>query len=84
MEGLTAQTLVSKGGLLFTTKQMLRDNIVDLACDEQLREKLSKNLNQYLNNVVSWEVIARQYNQAYELADQAKSTGNKIELPLEF
>lgn len=84
MEGLTAQTLSSKGGLLFTSKQMLRDNVVELACNEQLRKDFSKNLNQYLNDVVSWEVIACQYNQAYELADQAKSTGNKIELPLEF
>lgn len=84
MEGLTAQTLESEGGLLFTTKKMLRDKVIRLACDEQLRIELGNNLKHYLENVVSWEIIAQQYNEAYELAREAKKTGAKVELPLEF
>ncbi len=84
MEGLTAQTLESEGGLLFTTKKMLRDKVIRLACDEDLRLKLGNNLKRYLDNVVSWEVVARQYNEAYQLANKAKATGKKVELPPEF
>jgi len=37
MEGLTAQTLESGGGLLlFTTKDMLKEQVIRLACDERL------------------------------------------------
>jgi 1,2-diacylglycerol 3-alpha-glucosyltransferase len=84
MEGLTTQTLMSEGGLMFTTKEMLKQNVIRLASDEKLRQSLSANLKRYLNDVVSWDVVARQYNDAYELANQAKATGNKVELPPEF
>jgi len=84
MEGLTAQTLESGGGLLFTTKKMLKEKIIQLACDENLRMKLGENLKQYLDNVVSWEIIAEQYNYAYELARDAKKTGQTVNLELEF
>ncbi len=84
MEGLTAQTLESGGGLLFTTKQMLREQILKLACDEQLRLKMGENLKRYLDEVVSWDIVVRQYGQAYELAREAKRTGKPVELKFEF
>jgi len=84
MEGLTAQTLESEGGLLFTTKEMLRDKVIELACDEKLRMKLGGNLERYLDEVVSWEVVARQYNEAYELAREAKRSGRTVVLKAEF
>ncbi len=84
LEGLTAQTIESDGGLLFTNKKMLRDQVIRMACDEDLRHRLGDHLKRYLDNVVSWEVVANQYAQAYELARQAKATKSKIELPMEF
>ena len=84
MEGLTAQTLESEGGLLFTTKEMLRTKVIRLACDEELRLELGGNLRQYLENVVSWDKVAGQYDEAYALARGAKRTGKPVELPLEF
>ncbi len=84
MEGLTAQTLESEGGLLFTNKKMLRDKVVKMACDERLRLDLGENLKRYLDSVVSWEVVARQYNEAYELAGKAKEAGLRVVLDLEF
>ena len=84
MEGLTAEALESGGGLLFTTKEMLRKKIMRLACNENLRMELGENLKHYLEEVVSWDVIAKQYAEAYNLARKAKKTGNKVELPLEF
>jgi glycosyltransferase involved in cell wall biosynthesis len=84
MEGLTAQTLESKGGLLFTTKEMLRSKVIRLACDEKLRLELGENLRRYLENVVSWDKVAVQYEEAYRLAREAKLTMRPVELPLEF
>jgi glycosyltransferase involved in cell wall biosynthesis len=84
MEGLTAQTLESGGGLLFTNKEMLRDAVVKLACDEQLRMELGSNLEKYLDNVVSWDIVAEHYNDAYRLAAEGHQTGRKVELPKEF
>ncbi|MFX0186448.1 MAG: glycosyltransferase [Candidatus Hodarchaeota archaeon] len=84
MEGLTAQTLENEGGLLFTTKKMLKDKVVQLACDENLRLKLGENLKKYLDNTVSWEIVAQQYNYAYELARKAKRTGKPVMLEKEF
>lgn len=84
VEGLTSQTLESRGGLLFTTKDMLKEKVIKLACDENLRFELGQNLKIYLENVVSWEVVANQYYKAYELANNAKKTGKKVELPPEF
>ena len=84
LEGLTAQALESGGGLLFTNKKMLREKIIGLACDESLRIGLGENLKKYLDEVVSWEVVSRQYNYAYELARKATATGESVELPPEF
>lgn len=84
MEGLTAQTLESEGGLLFTTKEMLRRKVVRLACDEALRLQLGENLKRYLEEVVSWEVVAQQYKVAYELAREAKRTGRPAVVAPEF
>ena len=84
MEGLTAQTLESEGGLLFTTKAMLRAKVIRLACDEKLRLELGENLRRYLENVVSWDKVAAQYEEAYLLAREANRTGRAVELPLEF
>ncbi len=84
MEGLTAQTLESEGGLLFTTKAMLRQKVLKLACDERLRLELGENLRRYLDEVVSWERIARQYNEAYRLARRADRTGEPVTLAPEF
>lgn len=84
VEGLTAQALESEGGLLFTTKDMLKEKLIRLALDEQLRLKLGENLKRYLDNVVSWEVVAGLYNRAYELAREAKELGRPVVLDLEF
>jgi glycosyltransferase involved in cell wall biosynthesis len=84
MEGLTAQTLESQGGLLFTTKDMLKQQVIRLACDEQLRLELGENLKRYLDEVVSWEVVVGQYFQAYELARKSKQSGEPLILDLEF
>lgn len=84
MEGLTAQTLESEGGLLFTTKKMLKEKVIQLACDENLRIKLGEKLKKYLEEVVSWEVVARQYNEAYRMARKALQSGEPLILELEF
>jgi 1,2-diacylglycerol 3-alpha-glucosyltransferase len=84
MEGLTAQTLESGGGLLFTTKEMLKHQVIELACDEAARLKMGENLKQYLDKVASWDVVAAQYNEAYEIARQACRSGKPAVLPLEF
>ena len=84
MEGLTAQTLESGGGLLFTTKEMLRKHVITLASNESLRMELGNHLKEYLENVVSWDVVAEQYNEAYDLARGAVETGQRVELPKEF
>jgi len=84
MEGLTAQTLESQGGFLFTTKEMLRAKVVRMATDEQLRLMLGENLKRYLDEVVSWEVVAKQYFRAYELARNSKESGQPVILDSEF
>ncbi len=84
MEGLTAQTLESEAGLLFTTREMLRQKVLRLACKAQVRAELAENVRRYLENEVSWEIVAGQYDQAYRLARRAKQTGEKVKLPLEF
>jgi 1,2-diacylglycerol 3-alpha-glucosyltransferase len=84
MEGLTAQTLESEGGLLFTTKEMLREKVIRLACDENLRLRLGENLNHYLDNVVAWKIIAQKYKEAYDLARRAVKTGKRVVLDTEF
>jgi glycosyltransferase involved in cell wall biosynthesis len=84
MEGLTAQTLENGGGLLFTTKEMLKDAVIELACDEIKRMEMGENLKRYLDNVVSWNVVAEQYNEAHALARQATDSRKPVLLPLEF
>jgi 1,2-diacylglycerol 3-alpha-glucosyltransferase len=84
MEGLTSQTLESNGGLLFCTKPMLKERILQLASDEGLRMELGNNLRRYLNEVVSWRVVANQYAEAYELAREAIRTGQKPMIAAEF
>ncbi len=84
MEGLTAQTLESAGGLLFTTKEMLKRHVITLACHEDVRMRLGNNLKKYLDEVVSWELIAGQYDRAYQLARKANRTGQPVMLPSEF
>ncbi len=84
MEGLTAQTIESEGGLLFTTKKRLRRHVVSLACDERLRLQLGENLKHYLDNEVSWDIVARQYLDAYDLARRAKAAGSRVELEPEL
>jgi 1,2-diacylglycerol 3-alpha-glucosyltransferase len=84
MEGLTAQALESGGGLLFTNKAMLKKKIIRLASSENLRLELRKNLKTYLEEVVSWEVIAKQYNEAYALAGDSVASAKPVVLPLEF
>lgn len=84
MEGLTAQTLESEGGLLFTNKTVLRKHVLALATDEGLRMRLGENLKRYLERVVSWEVVAKQYNHAYRLARRSALQHEAIEIPPEF
>ncbi len=84
LEGLTAQTLESEGGLLFTDRRMLRRKVIKLACDEGLRMELGGNLAKYLDTVVSWDLIARAYDEAYKLARRATRTKKPVELPSEF
>ncbi len=84
MEALTAETIESEGGLLFTTKEGLRQKVVQLASDEKLRLKLGGNLRRYLDEVVSWEVVVRHYARAYQLAQEATRSGAKVDLSPEF
>jgi 1,2-diacylglycerol 3-alpha-glucosyltransferase len=84
LEGLTAQTLESEGGLLFTDRRMLKEKVIKLATDKNLRDTLSGNLKRYLNEVVSWEIIAREYKKAYILARLQKIRGEEIDLPPDF
>ncbi len=84
LEGLTAQTLESGGGLLFTNKEMLRRQILRLATDEGLRWQLGHSLFRYLMDVVSWEVIAGQYYEAYAAANAEVHEGRPIQIPPEF
>ena len=84
MEGLTSQTLDCEGGLLFTNKKALRKKVIQLATDEELRMKLGDNLHDYLDKYVSWDIVAGQYIEAYDLARKAKETGDPVVLDREF
>lgn len=84
LEGLTAQTIESGGGLLFTNRPMLREKVIRLATDEDLRWELGFRLYRYLMNEVSWEVIAGQYFEAYERANAEVYDGQKVNIPPEF
>jgi two-component SAPR family response regulator len=63
---------------------MLKRQVITLACDEDVRMRLGSNLKKYLDEVVSWEVVAGQYDQAYELARRAQQTNEPVALPMEF
>jgi len=84
MEGLTAQTLESGGGMLFTTKKMLREQVIEMATNEELRMQLGSKLHKYLEDVVSWEVVAKQYSDAYKVARKAVKSGERAVYPPEF
>ena len=84
MEGLTAQTIDSGGGMLFTNKEMLRRQVIELACSEDLRMELGTRLKHYLDTEVSWDVVADQYNEAYRLASRAREAGKPVMLPMEW
>ncbi len=84
LEGLTAQTIESEGGLLFTNKQMLKEKVIRMACDKDLRDRLSENLKRYLNEVVSWEIIVKKYKSAYKLARLKKRAGKEVDIPPDF
>jgi len=84
LEGLTAQTIESGGGLLFTNREMLREHILRLAADEGLRWQLGHKLYRYLLDVVSWEVVAGQYYEAYRAANAEAHEGVPIDIPPEF
>ncbi len=84
MEGLTAQTVESEGGLSFTHKEGLRKKVIRLATDEALRMRLGENLKKYLDETVSWEVVARQYLEAYQLASREVREGKPVYIRPEF
>ncbi len=58
--------------------------MIHMACNEKLRLELGENLRRYLDEVVSWDVVARQYNEAYRLANKALRTRKPVVLDLEF
>ena len=84
MEGLSSQTVSSEGGLSFTDKSTLKRAIMRLATSERTRWKLGENLKRYLDQTVSWEVVASQYYQAYAMASNAKAGHLSIDIPPEF
>ena len=84
LEGLTAQTLESGGGLLFTNRDMLKKQILRLATDESMRWGLGYKLYRYLMEVVSWEVVAGQYYTAYHAAIEEKESGTPVYFEPEF
>jgi len=84
MEGLTAQTVDSDGGLLFTNREQLRKRIITLATDEDMRLQLGWNLKKYLDEKVSWEVVAQQYLHAYGLAVRKVREGRPVYIRPEF
>ena len=84
MEGLTSQTVESEGGLLFTHKEGLREKVIRLATDEALRMRLGENLKKYLDETVSWEVVAKQYFEAYQLANRKVREGKPVYIRPEF
>ncbi|MHA1489438.1 MAG: hypothetical protein ACTSRI_07265 [Promethearchaeota archaeon] len=45
---------------------------------------LGENLKNYLEKVVLWEIIADKYNQAYDLARNAKISGIPVIIEPEF
>jgi len=84
LEGLTSQTIESGGGLLFTDKDSLRQRIIRLGCDEDLRWILGESLKRYLRKVVSWDIVAQRYLDLHRQVHQAKISGKPFRVPPEF
>ncbi len=84
IEGLTAQTVESEGGLLFTNRDTLKRRILRLATNEDLRWHLGEKLKRYLNTRVSWYLVANQYLHCYELAREALENDTRVQCPAEF
>jgi len=84
LEGLTAQTVESEGGLLFTNRWTFKRRILRLATNEDLRWHLGEKLKRYLNNRVSWHLIAKQYIECYELAREGRQRETQVQCPSEF
>ncbi len=68
LEGLTSQTVESEAGLLFSNPATLRRGLTRLMTDANLRAELTAHASQYLQQVVSWDVVAEQYLDTYALA----------------
>lgn len=84
MEELTSQTVESKGGLLFSNIETLKDAITRLATNEPLRFMLGGNLKKYLQNVVSWENVVKKYIHAYQLASNEVRNKVPVTIPFNF
>ena len=84
LEGLTAMTVESEGGLLFTNRETLRRAILRLATQETLRWQLGEKLKNYLDRKVNWHIVAKQYFNSYRLARYSKDSGVPIRFPREF
>ena len=68
LEGLTSQTVESEAGLLFSNAATLRRGLLRLMTRPELRAELAENARAYLRDVVSWDVVAEQYLDAYAMA----------------
>ncbi len=67
-EGLTSQTVESEAGLLFSNDATLQRGLLRLMTNASLRAELGNNARKYLQEVVSWDVVAEQYLDTYALA----------------
>jgi len=63
---------------------MLKEKVIKLACDKDLRKQLSENLKKYLKEVVSWKITAKKYKNAYKFARLKKIAGKEIDFPSDF
>ncbi|HEY7832489.1 MAG TPA: glycosyltransferase family 4 protein [Ktedonobacterales bacterium] len=68
LEGLTSQTVESEAGLLFSNPATLRRGLLRLMTRPDLRAELAANAREYVRDVVSWDVVAEQYLDAYAMA----------------
>ncbi len=68
LEGLTSQTVESEAGLLFSNQATLRRGLLKLMTNSPLREELHAHATDYLRDVVSWDVVAEHYLDAYAMA----------------
>ncbi|HEY7350680.1 MAG TPA: glycosyltransferase [Ktedonobacterales bacterium] len=67
-EGLTSQTVESEAGLLFSNDATLRRGLLRLMTSANVRAELGAHARTYLQEVVSWDVVAEQYLDAYAMA----------------